>query len=174
MASRARGQTAAGADLQARIAAAKQQAEQLKTDIEQDKASKANGSFSSKDELVDMNLPEMSLDFIPKCRRILSGHNDKVHAMHWAEDAQRMVSASKDGKLMIWNAYTTMKLQSIPLASSWVMTCAFEPSEGRIVACGGLDNKCSIYQVGQTAAMTQPKELCQHDGYLFRNSGSRR
>ncbi|CAM9630398.1 unnamed protein product, partial [Ectocarpus sp. 12 AP-2014] len=34
-----------------------------------------------------------------------------------------------DGKLIIWNGYTTNKVQAIPLRSSWVMTCAFEPTQ---------------------------------------------
>jgi WD40 repeat protein len=55
----------------------------------------------------------------------------------------------QDGKLIIWNGFTTNKVQAIPLRSSWVMTCAYEPTQGNFVACGGLDNLCSIYQLGQ-------------------------
>lgn len=36
------------------------------------------------------------------------------------------------------------QIHAIPLRSSWVMTCAYAPS-GNFVACGGLDNICSIY-----------------------------
>lgn len=35
----------------------------------------------------------------------------------------------QDGKLIIWNGYSTNKVQAIPLRSSWVMTCAYEPTE---------------------------------------------
>ena len=31
------------------------------------------------------------------------------------------------------------------MASQWVMTCAYGPSSTGVVACGGLDNVCSIY-----------------------------
>jgi len=55
------------------------------------------------------------------------------------------VSASQDGKLIVWDSYTTNKVHAIPLRSSWVMTCAYAPS-GSYVACGGLDNICSIYR----------------------------
>ncbi len=102
-----------------------------------------------------------------KLRRTLKGHFGKVYAMHWAGDSQQLVSASQDGKLIIWNAMTTNKVQAIPLRSSWVMTCAFEQSEGNLVACGGLDNLCSIYALqpgAQTVRAT--KELAAHDGYL--------
>jgi len=102
----------------------------------------------------------------PKCRRILRGHFGKVYAMHWSGDSTNLVSASQDGKLIIWNALTTNKTQAIPLRSSWVMTCAYEPTEGRMVACGGLDNLCSIYTLGQPQVMRATKELAAHDGYL--------
>lgn len=81
-----------------------------------------------------------------KTRRILRGHFGKVYAMHWSDDAKKLVSASQDGKLIIWNAFSTNKVQSIPLRSSWVMAAAYSPS-GRFVACGGLDNMCSVYTV---------------------------
>jgi guanine nucleotide-binding protein G(I)/G(S)/G(T) subunit beta-1 len=34
-----------------------------------------------------------------------------------------------------------------------VMTCAFEQTKGNLVACGGLDNLCSIYQLNQPQVM---------------------
>ena len=69
-----------------------------------------------------------------------------------------------------------IKLQAIPLRSSWVMTCAFEPTKGNLVACGGLDNLCSIYQLNQPQVVRSYRELAAHDGYLsccrFLNEGS--
>ena len=58
---------------------------------------------------------------------------------------RNLVSASQDGKLIVWDSYSTNKVHAIPLRSSWVMTCAYAPS-GSYVACGGLDNICSIYR----------------------------
>jgi guanine nucleotide-binding protein G(I)/G(S)/G(T) subunit beta-1 len=86
-----------------------------------------------------------------KNRRVLKGHFAKIYAMHWCESdngeyGKQLVSASQDGKLIVWNAATTNKVHAIPLRSSWVMTCAFSPT-GRKVACGGLDNICSIYNL---------------------------
>jgi len=79
------------------------------------------------------------------------------------------VSASQDGKLIIWSASTGTKLNAIPLRSSWVMTCAFETTEGQMVACGGLDNLCSIYSLEATLTGLPGRaqqELSAHDGYL--------
>lgn len=105
-----------------------------------------------------------------KQRRILKGHFGKIYAMHWCTDSTHLVSASQDGKLIIWNAFTTNKVHAIPLRSSWVMTCAYSQS-GQFVACGGLDNLCSVYRLpssGDNAGGGQKTfaELAQHEGYL--------
>lgn len=87
--------------------------------------------------------------------------------MHWSTDRRHLVSASQDGKLIIWDAYTTNKVHAIPLRSSWVMTCAYAPS-GNYVACGGLDNICSVYNLStRDGAPTRvARELSGHSGYL--------
>lgn len=105
-----------------------------------------------------------------KSRRVLKGHFGKIYALHWANDNRHLVSASQDGKLIIWNGFTTNKVHAIPLRSSWVMTCAYSPS-GNLAACGGLDNLCTIYKVpsaGEEAASANKTfaELAQHEGYL--------
>lgn len=76
------------------------------------------------------------------------------------------MSASQDGKLIVWDAYTTNKVHAIPLRSSWVMTCAYAPS-GSYVACGGLDNICSIYSLKTREGNVRvSRELPGHTGYL--------
>jgi len=103
-----------------------------------------------------------------KIRRTLKGHIAKIYAMHWAEEKTHLVSASQDGKLLVWDALTTNKLFAIPLRSSWVMTCAYSPSGG-YVACGGLDNICSVYSLRQTDPSQQIRvlrELNAHTGFL--------
>ena len=106
-----------------------------------------------------------------KNRRVLKGHFAKIYAMHWAEGQaakRNLVSASQDGKLIVWNALSANKLHVIALRSSWVMTCGFSPS-GRKVACGGLDNICSIYNLDSKESSSGAKvarELVAHMGYL--------
>lgn len=103
---------------------------------------------------------------VMKIRRTLKGHLAKIYAMHWAEDSRHLVSASQDGKLIVWDAYTTNKVHAIPLKSSWVMTCAYSPS-GNFVACGGLDNLCSIYNLKtREGSVRVARELAAHTGYL--------
>lgn len=101
-----------------------------------------------------------------KSRRTLRGHLAKVYAMHWSADCRHLVSASQDGKLIVWDAYTANKMHAIPLKSSWVMTCAFAPS-GNFVACGGLDNACSVYSLKtRDGNVRVNRELIGHGGYL--------
>lgn len=55
-------------------------------------------------------------------------------------------------------------MHAIPLRSSWVMTCAYAPS-GNYVACGGLDNICSIYSLKTREGNVRvTRELPGHTG----------
>lgn len=76
--------------------------------------------------------------------------------------------------MIIWDAVTNHKMQGakgleltfgahptqsyapvITLRSptTWVMTCAFERTRNALVACGGLDNLCTIYNIGGLAGL---------------------
>lgn len=50
-----------------------------------------------------------------RTRRTLRGHLAKIYAMHWSKDSRNLVSASQDGKLIVWDTYTTNKIHAIPL-----------------------------------------------------------
>jgi guanine nucleotide-binding protein G(I)/G(S)/G(T) subunit beta-1 len=103
-----------------------------------------------------------------RVRRLLRGHFGKIYSLHWASDSQHLVSASQDGKLIVWNAYNGHKVRAVPLRSSWVMTCAYAPS-GNLIACGGLDNKCTVLSLtgGQdSSSMRVMRELIGHTGYI--------
>ncbi|XP_006804289.1 guanine nucleotide-binding protein subunit beta-1-like [Neolamprologus brichardi] len=49
-----------------------------------------------------------------KLRKTLKGHLAKIYAMHWSADSRQMVSASQDGKLLIWDCFTGNKLIRTP------------------------------------------------------------
>lgn len=98
-------------------------------------------------------------------RRQLKGHFGKVYDCDWGGDDTTCLSASQDGKLIVWNAFTENKREVISLASAWVMCCAFEKVSSAAVACGGLDNTCTVYNLkalnrGPAATLTG------HDGYV--------
>lgn len=98
-----------------------------------------------------------------KLRRTLKGHFGKITAMHWAGNSQALVSASQDGKLLLWNALSTNKLKAISLKSTYVMAVGIEQSKGNMVACGGLDNLCTVYNLSQPENAI---EMASHDGFL--------
>lgn len=78
------------------------------------------------------------------------------------------VSGSLDGKLIIWDTWTGNKVQVIPLRSSWVMSVAYAAS-GNYVACGGMDNMCTVYDVNNRDASGNAKlvrELAGYEGFL--------
>ena len=99
--------------------------------------------------------------------RRLAGHFGKVKALHWGSSS-KLASASQDGKLFVWDAANDARTLSIKLESAWVMACAMDRSEQRIIACGGLDNTCSLYDCEVTApTISKPSaEFTGHEGYL--------
>eukprot|EP01018_Ginkgo_biloba_P002216 Gb_19725 [translate_table: standard] len=103
------------------------------------------------------------------CCRTLQGHTGKVYSLDWTRERNRIVSASQDGRLIVWNALTSQKTHAIKLPCAWVMTCAFSPS-GQAVACGGLDSVCSIFQLNsqldKDGHLPVSKTLNGHKGYV--------
>eukprot|EP00250_Pteridium_aquilinum_P016857 c23328_g2_i1 orf=521-1639(-) len=101
------------------------------------------------------------------CCRTLQGHTGKIYSLDWARGRDRIVSASQDGHLIVWNALTSQKTHAIKLACSWVMTCALSPN-GQSVACGGLDSVCTVFTLSsqQGSALPDPKVLSGHKGYI--------
>ncbi|KAM5378535.1 hypothetical protein ACJZ2D_004489 [Fusarium nematophilum] len=150
--------------MQSRIQQARREAETLKDRIKRKKDELADTTLRAVAQQAHEPIPKNQL---MKAKRTLKGHLAKIYAMHWSTDRRHLVSASQDGKLIIWDAYTTNKVHAIPLRSSWVMTCAYAPS-GNFVACGGLDNICSIYNLNQQrdGPTRVARELSGHAGYL--------
>ncbi|CAO3596831.1 unnamed protein product [Absidia cylindrospora] len=154
------------------ISLARQEAESLKERIKQKKESLADTTLIQASQQVE-SIPRLTL----RVRRTLKGHLAKIYAMSWANDRRHLVSASQDGKLLVWDAYTTNKIFAITLRLSWVMTCSYSPS-GNFVASGGLDNICSVFRLNSSsnyqyqidnnnADVSKPaRELAAHAGYL--------
>ena len=88
----------------------RQEAETLKAQIQLSREKAADASLMNVTERVE---PLGRLVFRP--RRTLRGHLAKIYAMHWAADSRNLVSASQDGKLLVWDSYTSNKTYAIPL-----------------------------------------------------------
>lgn len=154
-----------------RLTAARRELSSLKQQISKIRNTKNDGNLSSIyiQHLNDSsNLVPESLNQL-RARRVLRGHFGKVYSADWSGDSIHLVSVSQDGKLMVWNGVTTNKIQSIPLASSWIIACSFEKQGNQHISCGGLDNICSIYKIGTIgpARNTRPiASLSGHTGYI--------
>ena len=116
----------------------------------------------------------------PEVQRLLKGHFGKIYAMRWdrsskyveerpppAEgeepgpatgistlDSCRLISASQDGKLILWNGYKTNKENAVPLADSWVMSCDISNNcdtyNGKIhLASCGMDTNLTIFTLDE-------------------------
>ena len=119
-------------DIAERIAAAKKQVETLKSQVSKAREAKMEGYDGIKALAAGR---AQTLGPIPKIRRTLKGHFGKVYAMHWSGNGTDLVSASQDGKLIVWEAMQNVKTQAIPLRSSWVMTCAYEQVQRNSLFC---------------------------------------
>ena len=76
---------------------------------------------------------------------------------------------SKDGRLVIWDAFTTNKEHIVTMPTTWVMTCAYSPS-GQFVTCGGLDNKITIYKIAADEDISKNKKVvANHTNYISCN-----
>eukprot|EP01115_Flamella_aegyptia_P001571 TRINITY_DN125_c0_g1_i1.p1 TRINITY_DN125_c0_g1~~TRINITY_DN125_c0_g1_i1.p1 ORF type:complete len:346 (-),score=83.86 TRINITY_DN125_c0_g1_i1:136-1173(-) len=149
------------ADIAERIERAKIEAEQMMETIRQNREAKADTTLKT----FTQELPSLSRCSM-KTKRTLKGHLAKIYAMHWSEEKTKLVSGSQDGKLLVWDGLSTNKMHAIPLRSSWVMTCAYAPS-ANLVACGGLDNICSVYSLKTSEVPIRAcRELNSHTGYL--------
>ncbi|KAL0278420.1 UNVERIFIED_CONTAM: hypothetical protein PYX00_000247 [Menopon gallinae] len=101
-----------------------------------------------------------------KLRRILKGHQAKVLCSDWSPDKRHIVSSSQDGKMIIWDAFTTNKEHAVTMPTTWVMACAYAPS-GNLVACGGLDNKVTVYPLSLEEDVTvKKKTVGTHTSYM--------
>lgn len=124
-----------------RLAEIKAQIESLKADI--------IGIQTTKENDIEWEKygEESSVSFAFSIRRTLTGHFGKIYSLDWAKDPNTLCSASQDGNLIIWNAFTENKKDAIHLKSPWVMTCAYEKETEKYIACGGLDNICTIWNL---------------------------
>ncbi|CAF0759705.1 unnamed protein product [Didymodactylos carnosus] len=137
------------------------EAEALKTRLEEERVKFNDMELTTVAEKLDA-----LLSFNTRSRRLLKGHQGKVLALDWCTDKRHMVSTSQDGKLIVWDAFTTNKESVITLPTTWVMACAYSPS-GSKIACGGLDNKVTLYSLNFDEDVNKHKKvISNHLNYI--------
>ncbi|XP_073954211.1 LOW QUALITY PROTEIN: guanine nucleotide-binding protein subunit beta-5 [Choristoneura fumiferana] len=138
----AAGAGAGGASPEETLESLLREAEALKQKLEEERQKLNDVTLASVAERLEaVNFPNL------KPRRVLKGHQAKVLCCDWAPDKRHIVSSSQDGKVIVWDAFSATKEQTIAMPSTWVMACAYAPS-GTLVAAGGLDNKVTVFPVG--------------------------
>jgi WD40 repeat protein len=110
--------------------------------------------------------------FLKRQRTLDCGKGSKISAIDWAADSQRLVTASQDGKIIVWNAFNQQKESFIMQHSAWFMTCKYSPDKrNSMLGVGGLDNCMSVYKIPEndTSGGADCKiwvKLEGHDGYV--------
>ncbi|KAI6652120.1 guanine nucleotide-binding protein (G protein), subunit beta [Oopsacas minuta] len=115
--------------------------------------------IAARNEYADTNLsaaaedvPSLPKKVHPQLRQHLKGHFDRIFDLDWSRDSQHILSASQDGVLFLWDGFSGNKQHSvISMTKGGTLTCALSPN-GSLVATGGLDNACSIYNIGSREA----------------------
>lgn len=107
-----------------------------------------------------------------RVRRSLEGHRAPVYAVAWARDDVTLASASIDGRVIVWDAFTKLKRGFATLESPWVMTVDVSPDD-RLLATGGVDAAVTVFSMRQLcddapAGGATPFSLRfeGHDGYV--------
>jgi len=116
-------------DVGARLKAAKQEAKQLKKqleDVQGDVNDTTIQDFSAKEPGVVAKRMRL--------RKVLKGQMGKASAISLSGNS--LLGGYQHNKLVIWDALTGLKTHMIE-ASSWLMDCAISPS-GNHVCSGGL------------------------------------
>ncbi|MBN3277450.1 GNB5 protein, partial [Polyodon spathula] len=88
--------------------------------------------------------------------------------LHDVEPFLSVFFFQQDGKVIVWDAFTTNKEHAVTMPCTWVMACAYAPS-GCAIACGGLDNKCSVYPLTfdkNENMAAKKKSVAMHTNYL--------
>ncbi|KAK6476778.1 guanine nucleotide-binding protein subunit beta-5 [Huso huso] len=145
------------------LSSLKNESETLKSKLEEERAKLHDVELHQVADRVDA-----LGQFVMKTRRTLKGHGNKVLCMDWCKDKRRLVSSSQDGKVIVWDAFTTNKEHAVTMPCTWVMACAYAPS-GCAIACGGLDNKCSVYPLTfdkNENMAAKKKSVAMHTNYL--------
>uniref|UniRef100_A0A8C5XMG7 G protein subunit beta 5 n=1 Tax=Microcebus murinus TaxID=30608 RepID=A0A8C5XMG7_MICMU len=145
------------------LASLKMEAESLKGKLEEERAKLHDVELHQVAERV-----EALGQFVMKTRRTLKGHGNKVLCMDWCKDKRRIVSSSQDGKVIVWDSFTTNKiltasgdgtcalwdvesgqlLQSFHGHGADVLCLDLAPSEtGNTFVSGGCDKKAMVWDM---------------------------
>lgn len=104
-------------------------------------------------------------------RKIHGREGGRVEQVKWGKDNQLLTltsGASSLTSLLVWDAPSGIRTHLVIPVYSWLLASAIEQEQGTHVACGGLENICSVYRLedNQEHIEESVAELKQHDGYI--------
>lgn len=160
------------AALSQRLHVARQRASELESHLRDAlhrrcEAAAAARAAATEQEATATGMPPV-LAASPVLRRELLGHFGKVYALHWGgpAEAHKMLSVSQDATMIQWDTRTGLKEEMFDVQTSWMMTCALEPTTGRYAACGGLDNVVLLFTRHAHESMLEAPLRMQSDATL--------
>lgn len=151
-------------ELQNQINLARQESKQLYVQIDKIKGKIKDATLPD----MTKSIPPLSKDKINlKPTLALKGHNNKISDVRWSRDSKKILSASQDGFMLLWDASSGFKENAVPLDSQWVLSCDISPS-GSLVASAGLSNNCTVYRVSKENRVQQSvmSIFKGHTGYV--------
>lgn len=121
----------------------------------------------------DITLSDISTNIIQlpkslcqlKLYNTLRGHQGKITSTKWSQDSKKILSASQDGYMIIWDAVSGFKKQAISLENQYVLSSCFSP-DGSLIASGGLDNACTIYKIKSHLESPVQSVFKGHSAYI--------
>lgn len=120
---------------------------------------------SHQSTLSDYNEEKMNVgikSYKPSLCGEYEGHFGKIYSLDFGCDSRYICTASQDGLIIVWNAFSGSKQLAIPLKSSWVMTCALSPTpEYQFIASGGLDNAVTVHKCNRFTEKGLYRELSE-------------
>jgi WD40 repeat protein/uncharacterized protein YjbI with pentapeptide repeats len=91
-----------------------------------------------------------------------AGHRGPVHACVWSPDGARVLSASDDGTLRVWDARSGRTLLELKGHRGWVLGCAWSPDGARVLSASD-DRTLRVWDARSGRTLV---ELTGHRGWV--------
>ncbi len=94
--------------------------------------------------------------------RSFTGHENQISMIVFSADGKKLVSASYDQSVRLWDIETGKELNSFKKHTDWVKTIAIS-NDGEIIVSGGLDHTARVYnsQTGQEICSFSDESIVQ-------------
>uniref|UniRef100_A0A060T7U7 ARAD1C24838p n=1 Tax=Blastobotrys adeninivorans TaxID=409370 RepID=A0A060T7U7_BLAAD len=88
-----------------------------------------------------------------KSRQVFRGHMGKIYTCKLIHDDCYVLSVGQDGYVLVWDAYTSAKVDALPLEASWVLSAGASRTDN-LIATGGFDTAVTVYKLFELDDLT--------------------